>query len=356
VELNNLDGEKNKVIIPDFVNELSASLHKIYLVGGALRDLYSGYTPHDFDFAVSSLDTVAAFLGKKKIKFFMINKENFPFLRAIINHNTFDFTELYVDMETDRNRRDFTINTLYYDIKKCKMITNETALKDIKNKVLRVVNKNAVKADPIRVMRAVRLIAKYALRISPETAPILKNGFELLLNTKTERRNEEMRKMINLPYEDILMAFSKIFEKKLYNLSEKIAQCSKFSLLQSEISKGVSYEGLYEIYLISSALNLKESVIFGLTDREEDFINVLKHAYCNFETLFDIFIKKNIQVAVASALLYCGEKGAMRVEQWKDVKIKGDLLKEAYHIDGKEIGKLKTRKMREECRRIYENI
>ncbi len=356
MRLNNLVGEKIKEIIPDFVNEFSTSLSKMYLVGGALRDLYFENMPYDFDFVVSNLNIVKTFLNKKKTKFFTIDKGSFSLIRAIVGEMTFDFTELYKDVESDMSKRDFTIDTLYYDMKKHEVIINKTAEKDIKERTLRVVNKNSVKEDPVRVLRAIRLTAKFGLRTDSKTVSFLREGFNLLSDVKVERKNNEMRKIINLPCESVSDAFGVIYGKNLSNLLENLSRCDKFPVLKDKISKDVSYKGLCEIYLIGNMLNINESVIFGLTEREKNFVDSLKDVHCNFKSLFNVFINKSIYAALAFALLYCGKKEAKCVEEWEHIKIDGNVLKQLYHVEGKELGKLKNEKIKKECRKIYENI
>ncbi len=360
-KLVNLHGERKianlNEIIPEFVKELSNKLGEIYLVGGTLRDMQLGYTPFDFDFVVSDLETVKEFLNNRNIKFFVLNNDKFPFLRAVINHRTFDFIEIYNgSIEEDKNRRDFTINALYYNIKENRFIKDELALSDIKNRILRAVSKVSVGNDPIRALRAIRFIARFHLSVEKNTLLSVREGFKLLKQAQSERKNEEMRRILSISYKNVLSAFGLIFEKDTSVIAEKLSICNKFPLLHSELSKGVSYDGLCEIYLISKKFSLNRVNIFALTKKEEAFVRVLENATCNFETLFNIFIKDSIYSALASASLYCCEENAKRVEKWNEIKIDGNMLKRNYHIEGKMLGKLKNEILGKECKRIYENI
>ena len=348
--------KKTKENFHGIVKELSERVDAIYLVGGAIRDLYYGLVPQDFDFSVSNLDIVKILLEERGAKFFTLKNTKFPFVRAIFRENTLDFMEMRsLNIKTDLNNRDFTINTLYYDIKKDVLFEDRTAFSDLDSRTLRVVNENSVVDDPLRSLRAVRLIAKFHLSAEQRSADLVRKGFGLLGSVKNERKHDEMRKILQLPYIDVLKAFSTIFKIDVIKVARKVSLCCNLQILKKNVSKGVSYGGLCEIYLICKVLGLKCSSIFGLTEKETAFVNVLSRSCCNFEHLFNTFIKDGIESAVASTAMNCPEE-IKYVEKWKNVKIYGDELKSMYGVQGKELGKMRLRKLREECKKIYENV
>ncbi len=346
-----------KKFLPDFLEELSSKLDYIYLVGGALRDIYFGIIPVDFDFAVSDIFTVKTFLSDRNIKFFSLKNKSFPFIRAIDGKRTFDFTNLKGDTENDRLSRDFTINTLYYDVKTDTFFENRIAMSDIKNRILRVVSENAIIEDPVRALRAVRFTEEFNLTPDKKTALLVKDGFGLLKYAQPERKHEEMKKIFSKRIDIVLKAFS-LFLNGGKSINEITMQFenSDFPILGREINKGVSYLSMLKVYIVSNLFSIDPAEVFGLTDRETEILNMLNSGKCCFENIFDIFIRYGIELAVLFALARCNEQTANRVKEWANVKISGNKLKERFKLSGKALGNLKKKLMKEECRKIYENV
>ena len=59
---------------------------------------------------------------------------------------TVDFS----DIQGDVNRRDLTINSLFYDIEKNEVVDLTVGLEDLKNKIVKTVVKQRFDEDPLR--------------------------------------------------------------------------------------------------------------------------------------------------------------------------------------------------------------
>ena len=106
--------------------------NQIRLVGGAVRNLIIDKKVNDFDFAtILTPDQVSKILNQHQIFNITINA-NFGTVIAVINHKNFEITTLRQDFnsngrhcqpmfsqdyELDAQRRDFTINALYWNEK-----------------------------------------------------------------------------------------------------------------------------------------------------------------------------------------------------------------------------------------------
>ncbi len=86
---------------------------------------------------------------------------------------------IFGSIEEDAQRRDFTINSLYYSVADFTVRDYVGGMKDLKDGVIRLIGnpETRYREDPVRMLRAVRFAAKLGMRISPETAePIPRPG------------------------------------------------------------------------------------------------------------------------------------------------------------------------------------
>ena len=76
--------------------------------------------------------------------------------------NKYHDDNVYGTMEEDVERRDITINALYYDIRKKELIDFASGYEDIKSKQLRIIGDPEVRftEDPMRILRLARFAAK----------------------------------------------------------------------------------------------------------------------------------------------------------------------------------------------------
>lgn len=154
---------------------------KIYLVGGAVRDMLLQKSPHDKDYVVFGSTTEdmlqAGFqqVGKQFPVFLHpITKDEYALARKEekIGDKHTDFNFIFtpdVTPDEDVLRRDFTCNALLYDEEKKELIDLVNGAEDIKKHILRHVNTEHFIEDPLRVLRMCRFSAKLNFAIAPET-------------------------------------------------------------------------------------------------------------------------------------------------------------------------------------------
>ena len=111
----------------------------------------------------------------------------------------------FTSLSKDAERRDLTINTLYYDISNKKIIDpTGHGIKDIKSKVLRTpLDPNTTFTDdPLRMMRLARFSCKYGWEIPSDMLKALHDNAQQLEKISKERVQDELNKIIMSDYPD----------------------------------------------------------------------------------------------------------------------------------------------------------
>jgi len=180
---------------------------KVWLVGGALRDLFINKNKviTDFDFCVerNTLFFASKFGKLTRSKMIVLDSRQKSY-RVIIrrkdNVYTYDFTGMRgKDLKSDLLSRDFTINTLALslnDIPNIKIIDLLGARRDLMRKRIRMVDESVLKDDPLRVLRAFSLSCLYGFEIGKKTERFLVKYKKLLSKVSKERKKEELFKIL----------------------------------------------------------------------------------------------------------------------------------------------------------------
>ena len=209
-------------------------LHHIHpiIVGGYVRDFFLSRTSKDIDVEVYGLDSYAkleALLGE----FGSVNSvgKSFGICQLQLAEYTVDFSfprrdskvaqghrgfsvevDTTLDFQSAAKRRDFTINAIGFDLASQQFLDPYQGKKDLQKGVLNAVDTQTFQEDPLRVLRAVQMSARFSLQLSPA---LLKLCMQMVAKGVLQE----------LPKERILEEM-----KKLFFLSPKISQ--GFFLLQ----------------------------------------------------------------------------------------------------------------------------
>ncbi len=193
-----------------------------YVVGGAVRDLLLGVEPKDFDVATSATpEQVHRVLRRSRLIGRRFKLVHALFGNEVVEVSTFRAgapesgdTEspaqvvdehgrvlrdnVYGTRQEDAARRDFTINSLYYDPVAETVLDYHKGLADLRKKTVRMIGDPArrYREDPVRMLRAVRFAARPGFHIAPKTAAPIAELASLLGNVPAARLFEEMLKLL----------------------------------------------------------------------------------------------------------------------------------------------------------------
>lgn len=192
---------------------LQAKGHVAYFAGGCVRDFLRGETPKDFDIATSaSPDEVERLFPKtvavgKQFGVILVYREGKTFEVA-----TFRSEGPYVDgrhpssvrftsPQEDAQRRDFTVNGLFYDPFEKKVIDYVGAEADIRKRVIQAIGEPEARfqEDKLRLLRAVRFAANLDYSIEEKTWTAVKRLTPKIHEVSAERIRDELIKTFTRP-------------------------------------------------------------------------------------------------------------------------------------------------------------
>lgn len=201
---------------------LKSAGYESYLVGGGVRDLLLGREPKDFDVATDARPDQVRLLfrncriigrrfrlahvqfGDEIIEVATFRSNQGPVDeeagRADIAHNNSGRIlrdNMYGSLEQDAFRRDFTVNALYYDIRDFSLKDYVDGLADLRTGTLRLIGdpETRYREDPVRMLRAIRFVAKLGFRIHPATSSPIARLSPSLADIPPARLFEEILKL-----------------------------------------------------------------------------------------------------------------------------------------------------------------
>ena len=170
--------------ILEIKNKFTTAGKELFLVGGCVRDFVMGVEPKDFDIVTNAfVDEMAEILSG-----YEINKDGALFgslkVRKPGSSEYYEITtyredlsvgrhpniKIGVSLEEDSKRRDFTINSLYYDIDNGNVIDFNDGLEDIEAKAIKTIRPASLvfAQDRLRVLRAIRFKAQIGGKYHPQ--------------------------------------------------------------------------------------------------------------------------------------------------------------------------------------------
>ncbi len=209
-----------ELIDPDaekVVRRLARRGHKAYLVGGCVRDLLIGRTPKDFDVATSATPNETKQLFRNcRIIGRRFRLAHIFFGDKIIETSTFranprsedeaeEASELLIRRDNvfgtetdDAQRRDFTINGLFYDVATEEVIDHVGGLEDLQDRLIRTIGDPEIRfrEDPVRMLRAVKFAARIDFAIENATWSALVRHREEVIKCAPPRVLEELYRML----------------------------------------------------------------------------------------------------------------------------------------------------------------
>jgi len=192
------------------IKKLQENNFQAYFVGGCVRDQILGENSKDIDIVTDAKPKEVEKIFKKTLpigKHFgiiLVRQDDFTFEVA-----TFREDGKYLDgrrpldvkfstPEKDAERRDFTINAIFYDPIKDKYLDFFEGKKDLEKKVLRFIGnpEKRILEDFLRIFRAVRFKNRLSFEYEEETKKNLQKHASLVVDISAERILTELNAMI----------------------------------------------------------------------------------------------------------------------------------------------------------------
>ncbi|WP_245853346.1 polynucleotide adenylyltransferase PcnB [Pasteurella oralis] len=203
------------------VEKLHRQGFEAYIVGGCLRDLLLGKHPKDFDVVTNArpeqIQTLfqrqCRLVGRRfRLAHIMFGRDVIEVATFRANHNESRNENhakqseqgmllrdnVYGTLEQDAERRDFTVNALYYNPQDNTLRDYFNGIEDLKAGKLRLIGDPATRyqEDPVRMLRAIRFMAKLDMFLEKPSELPIQQLAHLLKNIPPARLFDESLKLL----------------------------------------------------------------------------------------------------------------------------------------------------------------
>lgn len=206
--------------IPESVMEVIGAVEgaggTAMVVGGSVVDSLMGTTPKDWDIEVYGfsvdqlLEAMQPFKPNEVGKSFGILKLSSDTVggldvdvsvprtenRVGVGHKDFKVEFPNLTPKEAARRRDFTINSLFFNPETGEVVDYYGGLKDLEDGVLRATDPETFVEDPLRCLRAMQLLARKAKTVDDKTAVLCAGMVDQLKDLSAERLYEEWCKLL----------------------------------------------------------------------------------------------------------------------------------------------------------------
>lgn len=181
---------------------------RVFLVGGAVRDLLLGISGFDLDLSVEGdaidlahslaadgnitvhhrFNTATLFLDRHQLDLARSREETYPRPGALPSIRP-------SSIEADLRRRDFSVNAMALSLNlqdRGRLIDTQGGYADLERKLIRVLHAESFKDDPTRIWRAVRYEQRLDFTIEPLTMTQLKKYTGCLSTITADRQRYEL--------------------------------------------------------------------------------------------------------------------------------------------------------------------
>ena len=197
----------------EIVRHLQSAGFSAFWVGGCVRDFLLGREPGDYDIATSARPEQVEKLFKrtvavgKKFGVLVVLEGGHQFqvatYRAEADYRDGRHPEqvTFGDAQADAQRRDFTVNGLFYDPIAEKLHDWVGGEKDLRAKIIRTIGvpEERFAEDHLRLLRAVRFAAQLGFEIEPQTLAAVRSLASKIELISAERIRDELIKLFSPP-------------------------------------------------------------------------------------------------------------------------------------------------------------
>ncbi len=189
------------------VRRLREAGHQAFLAGGCVRDLLLGAEPKDYDIATSATpDQVRGLFARTEpvgaefgVVLVMADGQGVQVATFRTETGYSDGRHpdsvSFAELAEDAQRRDFTINGLYWDPESDSVLDLVGGQRDLRRRLVRAIGdpEQRFREDHLRIIRAFRFAARLRFRIHVSTRRALKALAPLAAEVSAERLQQELR-------------------------------------------------------------------------------------------------------------------------------------------------------------------
>ena len=244
-----------------------------YLVGGAVRDLIVGNSPKDFDIVTDATPTKI----KRIFRNSRIIGRRFRIVHVVYGEKIYEVSTFrsiaegsvgneFGTIDEDVQRRDFSMNALYYDPVQEHVIDYVGGVKDIRKGILRPVIPldRIFVEDPVRMLRAIKYSAKTKSKMSFIMRRKIRQNAGLLAQVSPSRLTEELLKIINSGNSSAIIA--EALDTDLYMSLQPAATGMMYANKSFESKYMVSMKQLDDFIKAEPDARLGQKLIFMIRD------------------------------------------------------------------------------------------
>ena len=198
-------------IIRQFASIFRENGHRLYIVGGAVRDHLLGRPNSDYDFCTDAKPEEVIPMFRRVIPTgikhgtvtVLFKGESFEVTTfrtegAYSDQRHPDSVTFVTDLSEDLSRRDFTVNAFAADCLDGSIIDLFDGMKDLKSKTIRAIGipRERFEEDALRLMRLARFCSKLGFEPDPETKQAAAQLSASITNVSQERIYDELSKIL----------------------------------------------------------------------------------------------------------------------------------------------------------------
>ena len=201
----------------DLITRLRGAGYVAYWAGGCVRDLLLNKTPQDYDVATNARpEQVRELFGHQRTRevgaCFGVILVHGPGAAGDVEVATFRTEGPYLDgrrpehvvystPEEDAQRRDFTINGMFYDPLQSLVLDYVEGQSDLQRQLIRAIGdpRERFREDKLRLLRAIRFAATLKFDLDPHTADAIRTMAAEITVVSAERIAQEWKRMLTHP-------------------------------------------------------------------------------------------------------------------------------------------------------------
>jgi len=194
----------------DIVAQLQRAGHTAYLAGGCVRDQLLGIEAKDHDIATSARPEEVQRLFPRVTD---LTGKSFGVVRVLVGEESYEVATFRLDgpyrdgrhpesvrfatAQEDAQRRDFTINGLFFDPVAQRLIDYVGGEADLRAGIVRAIGNPAERfaEDHLRLLRAIRFATRLIFRIEPKTWEAMRAAASMIRTVSAERIRDELNKI-----------------------------------------------------------------------------------------------------------------------------------------------------------------